>query len=513
MDGFKSSRHSPLFETLAAVCLMAVISVFAVWWFYQQGYLLYYGDAMAHLNIARRVVDSRTPGFEQLGTVWLPLPHLLMLPFIGNDSLWRSGLAGAIPSSICLITAGGFLFASVRRLFQSAAIALAAMLLFALNPNVLYLGSIPMTEPVFLACFFALIYFTILFHKTQSVWAVAAAGVATLAATLTRYEAWFLIPFVSIFFLIAAKQHRLLVAVLYGAIASSGPIYWLAYNWWYYGDVLEFCLGPYSAKAIYERSLASGMRPYAGDGEWGEALRYYAAAVRLCGGWALVFLAAAGFLVSLWKRIYWPLLLPLLLLVFYVWSIHSGSTPIFVPHLWPSSYYNTRYGLAAMPLLVIAASSLAAAAPGRFRLAAAIGITCIGISTWIFSPSRESWICWKESQVNSVQRRAWIEESAEYIAANYKGGGIITSFGDLTGIFQHAGVSIRETLHNENAPLWQGSVARPELFLREEWAVTFSGDQVATAILRAGRNSPRYERVKMIALRGARVVEVYRRVK
>ena len=44
-------------------------------WCFERGYVLYYGDAEAHLNIARRIVDSRTPGPEQIGTVWLPLPH------------------------------------------------------------------------------------------------------------------------------------------------------------------------------------------------------------------------------------------------------------------------------------------------------------------------------------------------------------------------------------------------------------------------------------------------------
>ena len=44
-----------------------------------------YGDAVAHINIARRVFDSRTPGLLQLGTVWLPLPHLLMIPFLISD--------------------------------------------------------------------------------------------------------------------------------------------------------------------------------------------------------------------------------------------------------------------------------------------------------------------------------------------------------------------------------------------------------------------------------------------
>ena len=57
----------------------------AVAWFYRTGAILYYGDAEAHLNIARRIVDSRTPGWCQLGTTWLPLPHLLMIPLVRHD--------------------------------------------------------------------------------------------------------------------------------------------------------------------------------------------------------------------------------------------------------------------------------------------------------------------------------------------------------------------------------------------------------------------------------------------
>ncbi len=82
--------------------------------------------------------------------------------------------------------------------------------LFALNPNLLYLQSTPMTEPVSLACLMALLYFTVLFRETQSFAAVVGAGVASLAASLTRYEGWFLIPFVAVYFLFAARRqpHR-----------------------------------------------------------------------------------------------------------------------------------------------------------------------------------------------------------------------------------------------------------------------------------------------------------------
>ena len=52
---------------------------------------------------------------------------------------WRSGLAGAIPSAACFVLAGTFLFAAARRLYGCDRRGVAAALLFALNPNMLYL--------------------------------------------------------------------------------------------------------------------------------------------------------------------------------------------------------------------------------------------------------------------------------------------------------------------------------------------------------------------------------------
>ena len=73
--------------------LATCVSVFAFLFYYRTGEVLLYGDAIAHINIARRVFDSRTPGVLQLGTVWLPLPHLLMIPFILSTKMWQTGAA------------------------------------------------------------------------------------------------------------------------------------------------------------------------------------------------------------------------------------------------------------------------------------------------------------------------------------------------------------------------------------------------------------------------------------
>src|ERR1700693_6064391 len=61
--------------------------------------VLLYVDSISHLEIARRVVSSTSPGLAQLGYVWLPLPHLLMLPFVWSSPLYQNGFAGSILST------------------------------------------------------------------------------------------------------------------------------------------------------------------------------------------------------------------------------------------------------------------------------------------------------------------------------------------------------------------------------------------------------------------------------
>ena len=53
------------------------------------------------------------PGLAQLGGVWLPLPHLLMLPFVRKMEWWQNGLAGAWPSLAVLHPRRGGLLPAV----------------------------------------------------------------------------------------------------------------------------------------------------------------------------------------------------------------------------------------------------------------------------------------------------------------------------------------------------------------------------------------------------------------
>lgn len=487
------------------VLLLAAVSAAAAGWCFSRGYTLYYGDAEAHLNIARRVLDSRTPGGEQFGTVWLPLPHVLLLPLAMHDSWWRSGLAGVFPSVISFVLAAAFLFAAARRLYTSAAAGVTAALIFALNPNMLYLQATPMTEAVFAAALAALLWATIWYHDTQSPLALAFAAAASNAASLTRYEGWFLIPFVALYVLKIRRSHGVIFAVL----AGLGPVAWLAHNQYYYSNALEFYNGEYSAAAIYARQLAQGVTRYPGDHDWRTAMQYYFAAMKSMAGVPILAMAALGTVVAIVKKTWWPLLLLALPPAFYVWSIHSSGTPLYVPGLWPNQWYNTRYALAALPFCALAAAALVAIPDGKLRvgIAAVLIAFVVGASLSAGAP-----VTWRESEVNSAARRAWTQQAASYLAEHYRAGdGIFYSFGDLAGVLRTAGIPLREGLQQGNHPAWDAAALRPELFLHEEWAIAMAGDATAATLLRTAQSGPHYELKKQIIVEGAPVIEIYQR--
>jgi 4-amino-4-deoxy-L-arabinose transferase-like glycosyltransferase len=486
------------------MALAAALGSAAAWWCWRRGYTLYYGDAEAHLNIARRIADSRTPGGRQIGTVWLPLPHLLTAPLARFDSLWQSGVAGVIPSVAAFTAACGFLFASARRAFDSAPAAAAAVLFFALNPNLLYLQSVPMTEPVFAAALLALLWAGLVYRESGSMAALLFAALASNAASLTRYEGWFLIPFTALFFWFARRNPR--HAVLFTALAAAGPAAWLLHNYHYWGDALEFYRGPYSARAIYQRQLAQGMPPYAGAAGFAAAARYYFAALCLVLGAPLLAIGAAGAMAALARRNWWPIALLALPAVFYISSIRTGATPVFVPELPPYSRYNTRYALAALPLAAFAAAAAVTLIPRRIRAWGAVLLPLALGAMWLATADPLS-ACWAESAASSRSRREWTRLASETFRGEYRrGDGVLFFFGDLAGVLRLSAIPLREALHQDNGAAWDAALADPDR-ARERWALAVAGDPVSQALQR----STTFHLHRRIMVERAPAIEIYRR--
>src|SRR5207253_10702459 len=90
--------------------ISSIIIVNAFLFFLNRDQTFVHIDAIAHVNKARGLFDNIQPGLRQLGTVWLPLPHILMAPLAAIDPLWRSGAAGSFLSVVCFVGTSMFLF-------------------------------------------------------------------------------------------------------------------------------------------------------------------------------------------------------------------------------------------------------------------------------------------------------------------------------------------------------------------------------------------------------------------
>jgi len=184
------------FPRLLAVAGLAIGTAAALV-YYSRGLTLSHYDAKAHLVVARRVLDSLTPEYSQIGAVWLPLPHLLNLLPVQIDAFYRTG-ASAVAISILSFGLACFAIAQiVMRITGSRMAATIAVTMFALDPNVLYLQSTPMTEPLLFGL--VLISILLVYDWVEAVGASTTApstagsakvGWALILACLTRYEAW-----------------------------------------------------------------------------------------------------------------------------------------------------------------------------------------------------------------------------------------------------------------------------------------------------------------------------------
>ena len=103
--------------------------------YWQQGLTLSHYDAKGHLVVARRVLDSLTPGWLQLGAVWLPLPHLLNLLPVQVDAWYRTGASGIAISIASMALLAHCTAQLILRLTGSRAGAVLAVLVIALEPQ------------------------------------------------------------------------------------------------------------------------------------------------------------------------------------------------------------------------------------------------------------------------------------------------------------------------------------------------------------------------------------------
>ncbi len=316
-------------ETWIAAAIAGVASLVAFLYYFHRGEIMLYGDAVAHINIARRVFDSREPGITQLGTVWLPFPHVLQLPFVWMDALWSNGIAGSMPSMIAYVLGAVGIFRLLRAR-TTAYTAWVGFAIFALNPSLLYMQSTAMTESIFLAAMIWAVFYTDEFRRalfppsygygvpaTIPAWrAIERCGMCLGAAIFTRYDGWIFAAVVGLLNISIfvrwrkAQPEQLAFKLVARSLASFLifcallPMLWLAHNYHLSGRPLDWLNGPYSAKAIEARTSQPDAPPYPGKNSVKVASQYFvkSALLNMSEGktapWLLAFALLGTFVVA-----------------------------------------------------------------------------------------------------------------------------------------------------------------------------------------------------------------------
>ena len=374
---------------------------------HRTGTVFAFWDAQAHLDIARRVVDSTTPGLQMLGTVWLPVPHLLMLPFTLIDRWWWNGLAGGIVGCAAFVcTVAGLHDLLVRRTGnpQFAWIGTAFVVL---NPSLLYLQTTAMTEPVLIACLVGSVVALDRWSTSGSRRTLVVAGSLAALAVGTRYDGWFYVLAAAAWLLLAgyapaadtrpgtgataarrrpwpARLGDVAMFAMPSALMVAG---WLVYNWAYFGDPLAFQRGAWSAQSQQAARAAAGLLPTLGRVDL--SVGYYLGATILTAGAALTVVGLVAGAAVRQLRTRGIALLLLSALPFNVLALVAGQSAIQLPWTHPAGILNVRYGVMMLPglaaALALGAAQLVARHPPWRRGMLLAGLAGLGLQLALFA--------------------------------------------------------------------------------------------------------------------------------
>lgn len=428
--------------------------------------------------VARRILDSLCPGWQQIGAVWLPLPHVLNAVPVQVDSWYRSGASG---TAISVLSLGVTAWATARLIIgstRSAIGALVAAALLVLNPNVLYLQSTPMTEPLLLATVMLAVVFTVEWIEDGAPLPPRRPGWAIVAASMTRYEA---LPIVATLLVLSA------LALVRRGMPLPRSI----------RAVARLTVYPVVAMALF----SANSRWTTGD--WFIPAGFYVPENTALGNASLAFEQVRESLYKL-SGTAW------------VWPAYASGALVALTFIRSRS---------RAPLVLLFALAAAAALPWyayyqghplRVRYAFPLILTCSALTGagigLLWSPIRPvaaalviGWVLSQSSPldrqaplVTESQRDAAIrrdrEAVTEYLRQHWDRTTIMMSMGSLAHYMHdlsHLGINIREFLQEGNEQLWVHAATRgPRGFVK--WVVVEEHAEGGDVLFHAGRRDPHF---------------------
>jgi hypothetical protein len=475
-------RAVPLAAAAAAVVGGALVALH----YAHLGLTLSHYDARGHLVVSRRIFDSITPGWQQIGAVWLPLPHLLNALPVQIDAFYRTGASAVAISVASFAIATGAIAWIVVALTGSAAAGLAGAAVFALNPNVLYLQATPMTEPLLLGL--TVLAVALLVAWCDQSWYRAAAGpsragpsssavgLAFSLACLTRYEAW---PVTATALALAAAARWRSGEPLRTAIRATLPVA-------VYPAAAIAAFGIFSRIVVGQWFVSGGffVPENKAQDDVTAVVREIAWGLRALSGSVLIAAAAAGAalagIVASSRRARSTLAVPLAL---------AATAALPAAAFYDGHPFRIRY----MVPLVAAEAVCAGLAAGIFRRAAPwAAALLIGLAVIELHPLDRTAPMVAEAQWDrpNVPVRRTV---GRCLAEAYRGETIMASMGSLGHYMQELspeGFSLSDFLHEGNGDIWLAALTGPRPYAG--WLLIEEKAEGGDMLAKIARENPRF---------------------
>lgn len=473
--------------------LLTMVSITSFLYYLSNGLGVAYNDARSHLDISRRVVENLQPGFAQLGSVWLPLPHLLATVTIWNDFMWHSGLAGALQSMIAFIATGILIYQILKTLGVSLIGRLVGVLVFAMNINILYMQSTAMTELLLLGTMTAGVYQLLLWHRDDKLLQLLQAGFWIMLATLIRYDGWFLLIFATVLIVIQTmRKHDYKttegVTVVFGTLAGFGILLWIFWNLMIFKDPLYFIAGPYAAATQQQQLSDAGV--LATKHNLPFSLQTYIYAVFYNSGVFTTVLALIGMILFWFDRhvknnLRFAAVALLAPFFFNVLALYLGQSVLFIQGLSGNSWFNVRYGLMMVPTIAVFVGYMTDRVKAiRFVLVALllfvsffsfINRDAVSIDDAIYGASGK----------NVKEISGWLRDHV-----SNQQGFVLISVASHDAIIFSSGLPMSRFIHEGTGQYWNLAIAHPSRWSR--WIVLRTND-TNDQTFRLLRNNPEFK--------------------
>lgn len=458
---------------------LVAVSVYSFIHYYQNGLGLAYNDARSHLDIGRRVVEGLNPGVAQLGSVWLPLTHILMIATIWNDFMWHSGLAGALGSMIAFVGTGALVYLFLKEIDVGFFGRFLGVAVFAANINILYLQSTAMTELVLIGTMTAGAYYLLRWVKTESLNYLIYAAFWIMLSTAVRYDGWFLF-FIAAFFVFfrswMLKGYGTAegTMILFCTLGGLGIALWLLWNQLIFNDAFYFIFGPYSAFIQQSKLDTAGILLTKHNLLLSFKIYFYALFYN--SGAFTVILGFIGFIAILLDKIYslsiriatFVLIAPL---AFNIISLYLGHSVLFIQELSGDTLFNVRYGIMMAPSFAIFIGFFVHKA-AKMRMILTGFLIFLAIFTFLNGDA----VTIDDARIGSSQKNVtevsgWLRKNAKDVP-----GYVLISVASHDSIVFTSGLQMKKFIHEGAGDYYAAALKNPDRWAR--WIVmrTYSDD-------------------------------------